>query len=170
MPILEGLRVWGYQRWSPGEGGDIWDYRGRNASGKLGPNSRCQGLKTLQSEESTSPEQLWVEIHQGSCNQFSGLHPPQKNVFSATPTAYESSPSQGSNPSWSHDLPYRCSNAGSLTHCAGLGLELVPPQRQVGSLTHCTTTGTPQDFFKKRNRMEKYKSKLHVVEGKYNFV
>ena len=35
------------------------------------------------------------------------------------------------------------SNAGSLTPCAGPGIELAPPQRQARSLTHCVTAGTP---------------------------
>ena len=37
---------------------------------------------------------------------------------------------QGSNPSHSCDLRHGCSNAGSLTHCAGLGIECTPLQRQ----------------------------------------
>ena len=40
---------------------------------------------------------------------------------------------------WIHS----CSNAGYLTHCAGLGMELAMPQRWTRSLTHCTTAGTP---------------------------
>ena len=55
---------------------------------------------------------------------------------------------QGLNPSRSCDLHYsRSSNAGSLTHCSGLGIELVPPQSQAGSSTHCPTAGTRAFFF-----------------------
>ena len=39
--------------------------------------------------------------------------------------------------SHSHDLSCSCGNAGSLTHCAGPGIE--PIRRQ----PFCTTTGTP---------------------------
>ena len=44
---------------------------------------------------------------------------------------------QRSNPTHSCDLHHRCSNAGSLTPCTGLGIEVVPSQRQARSLTHC---------------------------------
>ena len=50
---------------------------------------------------------------------------------------------QGLNPSQSFDLGHSCSNIRYLTHCAGLGIKPVPPQRQAGSLTHCATVGTP---------------------------
>ena len=38
---------------------------------------------------------------------------------------------------------HKGSNAGSLTHCAGPGIEPELPQRQAGLLTHCATAGTP---------------------------
>ena len=52
---------------------------------------------------------------------------------------------QGSNPSRICDLCDSCSNSGPLTHCACVGLGIVPvvPQGQVRSLTHCVTAGTP---------------------------
>ena len=34
-----------------------------------------------------------------------------------------------------------------LTHCAGLGIELAPPQGQAGSLTYCATAETPKSTF-----------------------
>ena len=34
------------------------------------------------------------------------------------------------------------SNPGSLTHCARLGIDLVPPQWQARSFTHCAIAGT----------------------------
>ena len=51
--------------------------------------------------------------------------------------------------SHSCNLCHSCSNARSLTHCAGLGIKLVPPQRQAGSLTHCAAVGTPRAQFSK---------------------
>ena len=48
---------------------------------------------------------------------------------------------QGSNLSWSCNLCHSCSNTESLTHCIGLGIKSVPPQRQ--ALTHCTREGAP---------------------------
>ena len=54
---------------------------------------------------------------------------------------------QGLNLSWSCDLLHSCSNARSLTHCAWLGIEPAPPQRQVGSLTHCSIVETPWRCF-----------------------
>ena len=51
-------------------------------------------------------------------------------------------PTQGWNLSWSCDLCHSYNNAGSLTHCARLGIELVPSQRETRSLTHCATAGT----------------------------
>ena len=50
-------------------------------------------------------------------------------------------PEIGSNQSC--DLGHSCSNPGSSTHCAWLGIKLASPQRQAGSLTHCATEGTP---------------------------
>ena len=32
---------------------------------------------------------------------------------------------------------------GPFTHCTRLGIELMPPRRQVRSLTHCAIVGTP---------------------------
>ena len=61
--------------------------------------------------------------------------------FLATPEANGSS--QARNVSCSRNLCHSCSNAGSLTHYAGLGIQLATPQRQAGSLTHCTMAGTP---------------------------
>ena len=40
------------------------------------------------------------------------------------------SPGQGSNPSCSYDICHSCSKARSLIHCARLGIEPIPPQRQ----------------------------------------
>ena len=51
-------------------------------------------------------------------------------------------PGQGLNPSQSCKLHHSCSNTRSLTHCAGLGIKPMPPQRQARSLTHCATAGT----------------------------
>ena len=50
----------------------------------------------------------------------------------------------GLNPSPSCNLCHSCNNDRSLTHCTGLGMEPVPPQRQANSLNHCATAGTPQ--------------------------
>ena len=50
-----------------------------------------------------------------------------------------SSCGQGSNPSCICNLHHSCSNARSLTHCAGLAPEPATPQKQAGSLTHCAT-------------------------------
>ena len=55
-------------------------------------------------------------------------------------------PDQGSSLSRSCNLYHSCSNAGSLTHCSGLGIELAPPERQAGTSTHCATVGTPTFF------------------------
>ena len=52
-------------------------------------------------------------------------------------------PGQGSNPSQSCNLHHSCSNTRPLTHCAGPGIKLAPPQRQATSLIHCITVGTP---------------------------
>ena len=55
--------------------------------------------------------------------------------------------SQGSNPSQSCDLHHSCSNAArSLIHCARLGIQPAPPQRQTGSLTCCATAGTDREL------------------------
>ena len=59
--------------------------------------------------------------------------------FSALPTSYVSSQARD----WIHS----CSNAGSLTHCAGPGIEPASPERQMGSLTHCATVGTPSSDY-----------------------
>ena len=48
---------------------------------------------------------------------------------------------QGLNLSWSCNLHHSCSNAGSLTHCAGLGIEPLLPLRQMP--LHFTTAETP---------------------------
>ena len=52
-------------------------------------------------------------------------------------------PGWGSDPSPSCDLRCSCSNAGSLTHCAGLWTEPSVLQRQHWILTHCAVEGTP---------------------------
>ena len=52
-------------------------------------------------------------------------------------------PGPGIESEQSYDPSHSCSNAGSLSHCAGQGIEQVNPQRQGGSLTYCTTVGTP---------------------------
>ena len=52
---------------------------------------------------------------------------------------------QGLNPSHSCNLCHRCSNAGSLTYCARLGLNLCCLRNKAGSLTCCATAGTPQE-------------------------
>ena len=41
---------------------------------------------------------------------------------------------QGSSPSHIYDLHHSCSSTGSLTHCAQLGIKLMPPQRQCSIL------------------------------------
>ena len=52
---------------------------------------------------------------------------------------------QGSDLSLSHDLSHSCGIAGSLTHCAGQGLNLWPsaPKRP---LFYCAIAGTPDTF------------------------
>ena len=58
-----------------------------------------------------------------SCSQFTYI------CTQDAPVAYGSSRARGLN--WSHgsDLQHSCSNAGSLTHCARLGIQAIP-QRQ----------------------------------------
>ena len=58
-----------------------------------------------------------------------------------------SSQGQGSNLSCSCNLQHSFSSAGSLTHCAGLGIEPALPQRQARLLTHCTVAGNPWSPF-----------------------
>ena len=59
--------------------------------------------------------------------------------FSGCTLGIWSSCGQGSNPSCICNLHHSCSNARSLTHCAGLAPEPATPQKQAGSLTHCAT-------------------------------
>ena len=56
-------------------------------------------------------------------------------------------PRQGLNLSWSCGLCNSCSNTRSLTHCARLGIELVPSQKQAGLLNRCATAGTSFSVF-----------------------
>ena len=48
-------------------------------------------------------------------------------------------------PGWNRSHSYR--NAGSLSHCAGPGIEPVPPQGQAGLLTRCAAAGAPRARF-----------------------
>ena len=50
-------------------------------------------------------------------------------------------PGQGSDPSCSWDLCCSCSNAGSLTHCAGLGIKPASQGLQRSCQSHCATGG-----------------------------
>ena len=65
------------------------------------------------------------------------------NLFFGHSHSIWKSPSQGSNPSWSCDPCHSCSNARSLTHSIGPGIEVAPLQRQARSLIHFATVGTP---------------------------
>ena len=53
-------------------------------------------------------------------------------------------PSQGLNPTRICNLCHNRSNIESLTHCARLRIELLPPQRQAGPLSHHARVGTPK--------------------------
>ena len=56
-------------------------------------------------------------------------------------------PGQGSDTSCSHDPSRSCSNAGSLTHCARLGIESCIPALPRCHQSCRATVGTPEAFY-----------------------
>ena len=124
--------------------------RGRDRDG-------ARGEREMDREKDSFPPRIFQQMY---FFFFTDIHciksPPERTSFllSLHPTSSASPVASGSSQAreqiQARAATYaaaRCSNTGSLTHCARLGVKLAPPQRQAGSLVHCTRAGTPLALF-----------------------